>query len=242
MEDKERFIEEINQLYKSGKYGEVIKQIREKYPELIYAPPEILEILAWCYYRNNQYQEVRSIIKIAKSLEYSNLEAIELQLRAYVDGDIKAALSILEKDTSDPRICNAFIIAARNQKSPETYVDFAKELVKKHELSSEIAAIHMQNNFGRLLLAIGQAIKANGQFMIAYVRYGEEGNFHHRAAILYWQAKGSEELGDIDTALSVINRSCHLWRQALDLDPENRQFAENLANAKAYTEELHKKS
>lgn len=230
----------VTELYDAGKFGEVIELVREAYPDLTKASSGNLEKLAWSHYRRNEFGLARSVAMTGISIGYEDLESVKVQIDTnYVDKktNIKVVMDILSEDKSDPKICNVFIVAARNEENPKQYIAQALEYVQKFKNSDSIAAINMQHNMGRLYLAIGDYEAAIDYLNRAYERYGSR-NFHHRAALQYWVYDAYMKLGDKDSATLAAERSYVLWQEAVEADPSNEVFKEKMANAKSIHENL----
>jgi tetratricopeptide (TPR) repeat protein len=206
---EEEFIKQVSQLYEAGRYGELIAFAMNEYPAL--ADEDVLEKLAWSYYRQAQYGSAMEIVLLAERYGYKNLGAVRVQVEAYVNGNIDAALEVLNSGgDDDPRLCNSFVVAARTQKHPETYIPQALEYMHRYRGSENISAIHIMNNMGRLYLATGDPDSALDCWARAYERYDGSGNFHHRAALQFWFHKAYKEIGDIDAAIVAAELSRNL--------------------------------
>jgi len=237
MEDEDLIFKKATELYDAGKYGQVIEYVIEKCPDLSKASSGVLEKMAWSYYRRDKFGLARNIATMGVKLGYKDLESIIVQIDVYFGKDIKVVQDVLSENENDPKICNAFIVAARGQKNPEQYISQALRYVQKFKNSDNISAIHMQNNMGCLYMATGDYEAALDCWRRAYERYGE-GNFHHRAALQYWVHKAYLELITKDAALNAAKLSLDLWIEAVEADPENKTFQENLENAKKVYQDL----
>lgn len=237
--EAEELLKKVTQLYEDGKYAQVIMAVMNNFLEdLSIAPPEILEKLSWSYYKYNNFGAALEIIMIAENQGHANLNPIRMQVEARVNKNINSALEVLDDGgRDDPKICNLFIIAARNQVHPDIYIEQALGYICGHKESKDISAVHMMNNMGRLYLTVGDPEAALDCWKRAYPRYGEE-NFHHRAALMFWMAKAYQEIGEITEATRAIEQCQELWRKAINADPSNNSFLDKLSNANKTYQEL----
>lgn len=229
----------LETMYEQGDCSGIVEEISQLKEEKITV--DIRRILAWAYFRLGRIEESWKLAKILSSEGDKKSRDIMSQIEAYVchrDPVHGEELTVSMK--------NAMAIRARDADS-DIPTSVVMDMTFEHMLDEDIAGINLANNTARLLLARAELSKPEGvrEVQLAIVlwenclfRYGENKNYHHRAAVCFWLTKAYEELGRIDLALFAAHRSIRLWEAQAAIDPENKSFKEKLENAYKRLEEL----
>lgn len=238
-------VEELERLYEDGKSLEALGRIAASYPTLDAMPVEAMEIMGYCHFRREEYDQATEIA--LKAIERGSVKAEELlaQLAGYVSKDDELLTKIHFKLPKNPGVCTAIAIRARDNDSTipkgiviKTALRFMGDDLAGHDC---IAATNLINNTARLLLAKGNrssdTVMAIGFWQIALLKYGDA-NYHHRAAVHFWLSKAYENLKEKKLAIKCAEDSLALWEKQVDLDPTNPGFKKKLEGARARLAEL----
>ncbi|MDD5639697.1 MAG: hypothetical protein PHR47_02770 [Candidatus Pacebacteria bacterium] len=230
------FLRSIQLLYEEGRFFEAMEKISGRYPDRD-EPADIRMVKSWCLYRRKEYEEAKK-----QALQAGGIEAEELlaQLAAYVDKDDATLTEIHQNHPDNPSVCNGLAIRARDSDS-NISTKLLIEAVARMMNKKGIAAIHFINNAARTLLAKGNGstdiIIAIGLWQTALLKYGYE-NYHHRAAVCFWISSAYEQLGEMALAMKFAMESLALWEEQLNREPDNPSFIERRSGANDRVETL----
>lgn len=232
-------VAEIQELYDLGKIPEAMAAVwAEVYEERKQDDPELgklMVIRAWCHWRRQEWNDARKWLNGANEAGGADLRVKRLcaYFAAYLDKNDGVLRAIATELPDDISVQNALLIRAREADIGIAQGDVLLLLNRFTGESVEVANLY--HNGARFFLAQKQdredAITAVDLIDIALAKYGDGGNWHHRAAANFWRSQALERLDRTSEALQAIQESMRLWRKAVELDPTNQGFQQNLRNA-----------
>jgi tetratricopeptide (TPR) repeat protein len=231
--------EEVMEMRRQGNNSGVVKKVNSLEENGVIITPDMKRELAWAYYHLGRFDECKEIAFTLEKEGDNKALDILAHLNAYVyEEDPGIAL------TADQE--NAIAIWARNEKS-KIWTSMVVDIAIRHMRKKERVSTHIVNNVARVLLSRANVKNEHGRrdvnlaisfWNFCLLKYGEDENYNHRAALCFWLSKAHELLEQIDLAIEVAERSIELWEIQVKIDPDNKAFANNLANAYKRLEEL----
>lgn len=234
-------VAEIQQLYNLGRFQEAMDAARKEITACPRDDPEIPElwvILSWCHYRYKEYGVVRSCLGEAGDTERAH--ELWATLAAYVDKDDDRLREIAQRFPKSIAIQNALVIRARDADSVLTHAEVGSIILSFS--GDGVAVANINHNGGRFFIAKSRwntdLLIAVGMLERALRLYGMEYHWHHRAAATHWLSVAHERLGETEEDARARTRARELWERAVESDPQNTGFLQNLENARKREAEL----
>lgn len=232
-------------MYDAGKIPEAMDAVRVEIgmrpgndPEL----PELWVLAGWCDYRRKDYDSVRICLGHAGETRC----ALELAayLAAYVDKNDDELRRIAKILGENVNVQNALIIRARDAGSTLAHDDVLAGL--SHFASFRgVEAANLLHNGARFFLAKARDEKDQRDLWTAFAftvlalsKYGSSGNWHHRAAVSFWQSNILDRLGYKKNAMDAAKLSLSFWDKAIELDPYNVGYQLNRQNVLKLIDQL----
>lgn len=196
-------------------------------------------ILAWCHYRDEEYEEALAEITSAEG----NLRALECHayILAYAKGytDDKKLSELVALMPNSINAANALVVRARAIKSKVSFRKawtLVKSFAEKADVADyDVSLANLLHNCARFLLDKGRDRRdlkfALGLIETAMAHYGDVENWHHRAAANFWLSYIYEKLTAMPKALESAMESLRLWQVQCELEKASKPFNEKLEAA-----------
>ncbi len=227
---EEIIYKKIRSLYDQGKFDECLERIKSPTSGDEYA------LGGWCHYRKGNYKTAREWFVKAGDVQFAR-EGLAY-LAAYIDKDDETLERLAAELGDCVNVQNALAIRARDPEhniSPNWRSEMegrANSVLSKNQGTSEANLCH---NLGRLFLekATGEEdlLTALDYFALAESFYGEDENWHHRAALNFWISKAYEKLKNKESAIKAARKSILLWARQITLDPKTASHVTKFNNA-----------
>lgn len=240
-------VDEIQALYDAGRIQQAMNAVRaEVFEERRPDDAEIGKlnlIRAWCHWRRQEWDDARQWLQDAEQAGGAELQCKRLRayFAAYRDKEDAVLRSLAQELRDDLGVQNALVIRARDTDSSFTHLDLEK-IIDQFPRDSSEAAANLRHNIARFFLAKprdqGDLHIALGMVELAIRLYGPDVHWHHRAAANFWRSHILERLHKKEEALEAAYESVQLWERAVELDPQNKGFQQNLENARKRAREL----
>lgn len=230
-------LQELRSWYDQGKTEEVLEKIAAMSPKP--SGPEYADLVTlkgWCHYRRKEYVKAHDAALAAGSHRWARelLAYVYAYAPGYVnDEELRRIAAEIGHDAVN--IANAFVIRARAPDCVDLTHEEVAQYTDRFQGGTDVSTANLFHNAGRFFLDkarqesdLGQAITYLDR---ALALYGQEANWHHRAAAQYWKSVAVERQDGKDAAVPVAVESLRLWEKQVSLDPTNASFKEKCSAA-----------
>lgn len=228
-------LEQIQKLYDEGMMTAALDLINQSMPsEGGPQRGDHLALKGWCHYHLKEYKTAHDVALLAGSTTKAKelLATMYANVPGYVD-DVSLQ-RLVDELPENVAVTNALLIRARAKDSASFTHDQVLERALQH-CGDEVRVAHIYNNAARFFQEKARddadLITALGLWDCALLKYGYDGNYHHRAAVHYWKSHVIERLFGKQAATFTAMRACELWSQQVALDPTNVSFQQKLSEA-----------
>lgn len=234
-------VAEIQELYDKGDIQGAMSAVwAEVYEERPSYDPErggLMVIRAWCHWRRQEWEDARQWLSIAEEAggAEQRTKALRAYFAAYRDKDDAMLQFIAQELPDDVDVQNALVIRARDADSTLSHAQVGAAL-EHFSMQESTSVANLNHNAARFFLAknrdVGDLNVAVTMIDRALRLYGQDRNWHHRAAATHWQSVAFERLGKKVEDAGARTQARQLWEKAVELDPNNKGFQQNLENAR----------